>query len=323
MKPATLADLPQLADWHLPSARFPATSKRMTKQSFTLDEMAESERIAKRIARAGICSRREAEARILDGRVSVNGAVINSPALNVSASDKITIDGKPLPAREPAGLWRYYKPRGLVVSDRDEQNRETIFDHLPRNLPRLMTVGRLDLDSEGLLLMTNDGDLARHLELPSTGWSRKYRVRIQGHVNEEQLAALADGVTIDGIRYGEVVARLDRQMASNAWLTVAIREGKNREIRRIMEYLGHKVSRLIRISYGPFQLGDLEDGAIEQIKPRVLADQLGLGDAALAASEKPKLSINKPAHKSGPKRGRHANHSGKPSRGSPRKTGHR
>jgi len=293
----------------------------MTNQSFTLDQLAESERIAKRIARAGICSRREAEARILDGRVSVNGTAITSPALNVSASDKITIDGKPLPAREAAGLWRYYKPRGLVVSDRDEQNRETIFDHLPRNLPRLMTVGRLDLDSEGLLLMTNDGDLARHLELPSTGWSRKYRVRIQGHVNEDQLTALAKGVTIDGIRYGEVVARLDRQMASNAWLTVAIREGKNREIRRIMEYLGHKVSRLIRISYGPFQLGDLEDGAIEQIKPRVLADQLGLGDAALAASEKPKLSINRPAHKSGPKRGRYANHSGKPSRGSPHKTG--
>ena len=144
---------------------------------------------------------------------------------------------------------------------------------LQQDLPRLMTVGRLDLDSEGLLLMTNDGDLARHLELPSTGWSRKYRVRAQGQINESQLAALADGVIIDGIRYGQVIAKLDRQMASNAWLTVAIREGKNREIRRIMEYLGHKVSRLIRISYGPFQLGDLEDGAIEQVKARVLAEQ--------------------------------------------------
>ena len=186
----------------------------MTKQSFTLDQQAESERIAKRIARAGICSRREAEARILDGRVTVNGEVISSPALNIGARDKITIDGKPLPGREPAGLWRYYKPRGLVVSDRDEQNRETIFDHLPQDLPRLMTVGRLDLDSEGLLLMTNDGDLARHLELPSTGWSRKYRVRAQGQINESQLAALADGVTIDGIRYGQVIAKLDRQMAT-------------------------------------------------------------------------------------------------------------
>ena len=171
--------------------------------------------------------------------------------------------------------------------------------------------------------MTNDCDLARHLELPSTGWSRKYRVRAQGQINESQLAALADGVTIDGIRYGQVIAKLDRQMASNAWLTIAIREGKNREIRRIMEYLGHKVSRLIRISYGPFQLGDLEDGAIEQVKARVLADQLGLGDGTSEASEKPTLSINKPAHKSGAKRGRHANHSGKPSRGNPHKTGRR
>ena len=317
------AEIAVTSDWHLPRRGFPVTSKQMTKQSFTLDQQAESERIAKRIARAGICSRREAEARILDGRVTVNGEVISSPALNVGARDKITIDGKPLPGREPAGLWRYYKPRGLVVSDRDEQNRETIFDHLPQDLPRLMTVGRLDLDSEGLLLMTNDGDLARHLELPSTGWSRKYRVRAQGQINESQLAALADGVTIDGIRYGQVIAKLDRQMASNAWLTVAIREGKNREIRRIMEYLGHKVSRLIRISYGPFQLGDLEDGAIEQVKARVLADQLGLGDGTLEASEKPTLSINKPAHKSGAKRGRHANHSGKPSRGSPHKAGRR
>ena len=317
------AEIAVTIDWHLPRRKFPATSKQMTKQSFTLDQQAESERIAKRIARAGICSRREAEARILDGRVTVNGKVISSPALNIGARDKITIDGKPLPGREPAGLWRYYKPRGLVVSDRDEQNRETIFDHLPQDLPRLMTVGRLDLDSEGLLLMTNDGDLARHLELPSTGWSRKYRVRAQGHIYESQLAALADGVTINGIRYGQVIAKLDRQMASNAWLTVAIREGKNREIRRIMEYLGHKVSRLIRISYGPFQLGDLEDGAIEQVKARVLADQLGLGDGTLEASEKPTLSINKPAHKSGAKRGRHANHSGKPSRGNPHKTGRR
>ena len=293
----------------------------MKKQIFTLDQTADAERIAKRIARAGICSRREAESRILDGRVTVNGEIITSPALNVSPSEKITVDGKPLPAREPAGLWRYYKPRGLVVSDRDEQNRETIFDHLPKNLPRLITVGRLDLDSEGLLLMTNDGDLARHLELPSTGWSRKYRVRTQGQIDQAELAALANGITIDGIRYGQVIAKLDRQMASNAWLTIAIREGKNREIRRIMDYLGHKVSRLIRISYGPFQLGDLEDGDIEAIKSRVLTDQLGLGDGAANASDKPTLSINKPANNSAGKRGRHANHSRKPSRGHSNKTG--
>ena len=286
----------------------------MKTKRFKLNYTSEAERIAKRIARAGICSRREAEARILDGRVTVNGEVITSPALNVRPNDKITIDSKPLPTREPAGLWRYYKPRGLVVSDRDEQNRMTIFDHLPKNLPRLITIGRLDIDSEGLLLLTNDGDLARHLELPSTGWSRKYRVRVQGHIDREKLAALANGVTVDNVRYGQVMAELDRQMASNAWLTVAIREGKNREIRRIMDYLGHKVSRLIRISYGPFQLGDLDDGGIEMVKPRVLADQLGYGGNASNASDKSNLSTNKPARNFAEKRGRNANHSGKPSR---------
>ena len=286
----------------------------MTQQSFTLDKTADNERIAKRIARAGICSRREAESRILDGRVKVNGNVITSPALNVNRNDKITIDGKLLPAREPSRLWRYYKSRGLVVSDRDEQNRETIFDRLPQGLPRLITVGRLDLDSEGLLLMTNDGDLARYLELPSTGWSRKYRVRAQGQIDQTKLAALANGVTIEGIRYGQVIAKLDRQMASNAWLTIAIREGKNREIRRIMEYLGHKVSRLIRISYGPFQLGNLEDGDIKAVNARVLADQLGIGDNTADAIIKPTLFIKKPDQNSADKRGGHANHRRKPSR---------
>ena len=295
----------------------------MTQQSFTLDKTADNERIAKRIARAGICSRREAECRILDGRVKVNGNVITSPALNVNQNDKITIDGKLLPEREPARLWRYYKSRGLVVSDRDEQNRETIFDRLPQNLPRLITVGRLDLDSEGLLLMTNDGDLARYLELPSTGWSRKYRVRAQGQIDQAKLAALVDGVTIEGIRYGQVIAKLDRQMASNAWLTVAIREGKNREIRRIMDFLGHKVSRLIRISYGPFQLGNLREGDIEAVKARILADQLGLGNSTADVSDEPTLSINKLVHNSARKRGRHANHSRKPSRDHSEKTGRR
>jgi len=247
-----------------------------SKPTFTLDAPDGPKRIAKHIARAGVCSRREAEARIASGRVTVNGEVIASPALNVTSGDSITVDGKPLPTREPAMLWRYYKPRGLVVSARDEKDRQTIFDHLPSNLPRVLSVGRLDMDSEGLLLLTNDGGLARHLELPSTGWSRKYRVRVQGHVDPEALAALAGGITIDGIRYGEIDARLDRQMASNAWLSIAIREGKNREVRRIMEHLGHQVSRLIRVSYGPFQLGDLEHGAVEQVKPRILADQLGI-----------------------------------------------
>ena len=268
-------------------------------QTFTLDKPSTSERIAKCIARAGICSRREAEARINEGRVSVNGKTIHSPALNVTPGDKVIIDGKPLPAREPAQLWRYYKPRGLVVSARDEKNRQTIFDTLPAHLPRLITVGRLDMDSEGLLLLTNDGELARHLELPSTGWSRKYRVRVQGHVNEASLLPLADGVTIDGVRYGSVIARLDRQMSSNAWLTISIREGKNREVRRIMEHLGHNVGRLIRVSYGPFQLGDIEEGAVELVKARVLADQLGMsGDVEEGPNAaKPRLRAKVNPHK--------------------------
>ncbi len=275
------------------------------KPNFYLDKNARPERIAKRIARAGICSRRDAEARIREGRVVVNGEIIYSPALNVSPSDVVSIDNKQVPKREPTRLWRYYKPRGLVVSARDERNRETIFDKLPRNLPRIVTVGRLDLESEGLLLLTNDGDLARYLELPSTGWSRKYRLRVQGYVNEEQLASLAKGITIDSITYGQVIAKLDRQMTSNAWLTMAIREGKNREIRRIMKHLGHQVSRLIRVSYGPFQLGNLSDGEVEEIRPRIVADQLGL--ATLGPNDD-RMTLT------ASKRGEHANNSGKPPR---------
>ena len=288
------------------------------KPSFILDAPSGPERIAKHIARAGVCSRREAEARIAAGRVTVNGETILSPALNVSAADSITVDGKPLPPREPARLWRYNKPRGLIVSDRDEKGRQTVFDTLPDSLPRVLSVGRLDLDSEGLLLLTNDGGLARHLELPSTGWSRKYRVRVQGQVDAAALEPLADGITIDGIRYGRVTARLDRQMASNAWLTVAIREGRNREVRRIMEHLGHQVSRLIRVSYGPFQLGELPSGSVDAVKPRILADQLGLagssGDtpkdaAGSADSGRRKPSSRKPSLRTSQSRGpRHADH---------------
>ena len=218
------------------------------------------ERIAKHIARAGLCSRRKAEARILDGRVSVNGEIIASPALNVTASDSITVDGKLLPQREATRLWRYHKPRGLVVTDRDEKARETIFDSLAGRLPRVLSVGRLDMDSEGLILLTNDGGLAQHLEVPSTGWSRKYRVRVQGQVDPTALAGIADGITIDGIRYGEVSARLDRQMTSNAWLTMAIREGKNREVRRMFKVLGLGVLRLQRMAVGPVKLGELPLG---------------------------------------------------------------
>ena len=272
--------------------------------SFTLDATGSPERIAKHIARAGICSRREAERRIEDGRVTVNGQMVTSPALNVTSADSITIDGKPLPARQPARLWRYHKPRGLIVSARDERGRQTIFDTLPESLPRVLSVGRLDLDSEGLLLLTNDGGLARHLELPSTGWSRKYRVRVQGQVDPEALPRLADGITIDGVRYGRVAAQLDRQMASNAWLTIAIREGRNREVRRIMEHLGHQVSRLIRVSYGPFQLGDLPSGDVDPVKPRVLADQLGItrepdtthGDGSPGSTRQRKKPSRGPRH---------------------------
>lgn len=236
---------------------------------------ADRQRIAKRIARAGVCSRREAEAMILDGRVMLNGQILDTPAVTVNQSDKIVVDGKPLPSAEPTRLWRYFKPRGLVVSNRDEKNRSTIFDELPQDMPRVMSVGRLDLDTEGLLLLTNDGGLARYLELPSTGWVRKYRVRGRGIVDTQKLEALSGGVMIDGIAYQEIKARLDKQMPSNAWLTLALTEGKNREIRHVMDYLGYPVSRLLRLSYGPFQLGKLAENAVEEVKPAVLRDQLG------------------------------------------------
>ena len=233
------------------------------------------ERIAKRIARSGVCSRREAERLIEAEKVKVNGQTITSPALNVFASDKIMVEGKRLPQPQEARLWRYHKPRGLIVSAKDEKGRETVFDALPPHMPRVISVGRLDYDSEGLLLLTNDGEVARHLELPSTGWSRRYKVRVQGRIDEERLASLKNGITIDGVRYGEIEAELETQMPSNAWLILSIREGKNREVRRIMEHLGHPVSRLIRLSYGPFQLGTLAKGQVEEVRQAVLSEQLG------------------------------------------------
>ncbi len=253
----------------------------MTKQpekpkTFTPSATGQAERIAKRIARAGICSRRQAEAYIAEGRVRVNGQTLSSPAFTVTNTDKVEVDGIVLAPAEPPRLWRYYKPRGLVVSNKDEKGRETIFNHLPANLPRVISVGRLDMDSEGLLLLTNDGDLARHLELPSTGWMRKYRVRVHGQVDEKKLEDIAQGISIDGLHYGPVLARLDKQMTSNAWLTIAIREGRNREIRNIMSHLGYQVTRLLRLSYGPFLLGRLEQGGVEEVKPAILAQQLGL-----------------------------------------------
>jgi 23S rRNA pseudouridine2605 synthase len=233
------------------------------------------ERIAKVIARAGLASRREAEAWIAAGRVAVNGTVIASPALDVTSTDRVTIDGEPLPARERTRLFLYHKPRGLMTTHADPQGRPTIFARLPRHLPRLISVGRLDFNTEGLLLLTNDGALARLLELPATGWLRRYRVRAHGAVTQDKLDSLRDGVTIDGIHYGPIDAALDRVQGSNLWLTLGIREGKNREVRNVLGHFGLAVTRLIRLSFGPFQLGELAEGAIEEVRTRVLREQLG------------------------------------------------
>jgi 23S rRNA pseudouridine2605 synthase len=233
------------------------------------------ERIAKVIARAGLASRREAEAWIADGRVAVNGVVIDSPARNVTASDEINVDGKKLPARERTRLFLYHKQRGLLTTRVDPQGRPTIFERLPNGLPRLISVGRLDFNTEGLLLLTNDGELARILELPATGWLRRYRVRAHGSVTQAKLDELRGGVDIDGIHYGNVEAALDRVQGSNLWLTFAIREGKNREVRILLGHLGLTVARLIRVSFGPFQLGELAEGAVEEVPTRVLREQLG------------------------------------------------
>jgi 23S rRNA pseudouridine2605 synthase len=236
------------------------------------------DRIAKVLARAGVASRREAERMIEAGRVSVNGKLIDSPALNVTEADRVEVDGKALAAAEPPRLWLYHKPSGLVTTNRDEKGRATIFDKLPEDLPRVMTVGRLDLTSEGLLLLTNDGGVKRKLELPSTGWLRRYRVRINGRPQDSDLDPLRKGLTIEGERFQPMQVTLDRQQGANAWATVALREGKNREIRRAMEAVGLAVNRLIRVSYGPFQLGDLKPGAVEEVRPRIVRDQLGLKD---------------------------------------------
>ena len=233
------------------------------------------ERIAKVIARSGLCSRRDAEVLIGEKRVSVNGAVIESAALDVSPSDKVLVDGKPLAMREPPRLWRYHKPKGRVTTHKDPEGRPTVFDALPENLPRLISVGRLDFNTEGLLLLTNDGDLARHLELPSTGWTRRYRVRAFGQIEQSKLDELAAGLRTDGVNYGPIEATLEREKGDNVWITLSIREGKNREVRRIMEHLGLSVNRLIRVSFGPFMLGDIEPGQIEEVKTSVLKDQLG------------------------------------------------
>ncbi len=233
------------------------------------------ERIAKIVSRAGLCSRRDAEEWIVQGRVAVNGRVINSPALDITANDVVTIDGRPLPERERTRLFLFHKPRGLMTTHSDPEGRPTVFDNLPEGLPRLISIGRLDFNTEGLLLLTNDGGLARALELPDTGWLRRYRVRAHGEVTQAQLDELKKGVEVDGVKYGSIDATLERDKGANVWIVFAIREGKNREVRNVMAHLGLEVNRLIRISYGPFQLGELEEGQVEEIKTRVLREQLG------------------------------------------------
>jgi 23S rRNA pseudouridine2605 synthase len=247
---------------------------------------AHPERIAKLLARAGLCSRRDAERWIAEGRVSVDGRVLTTAAVTVTAANDIRVDGKPLPAPERPRLWRYHKPPGLVTSHRDERGRPTVFDALPKDLPRLISIGRLDLNSEGLLLLTNDGALARQLELPSTGWARRYKVRVHGEVEPEALAALEKGVTIDGVSYGPIRASLERRQGSNAWIAMALREGKNREVRRVLEHLGLQVTRLIRLSYGPFQLGNLPRSAVAEVPQKVLAEQLGKTEQAAHADRR-------------------------------------
>ena len=289
----------------------------------------EAERIAKVMARAGLCSRREAEGWITAGRVSVNGAKITSPALDVTANDRIVVDGRPLPTRERTRLFLYNKPPGLVTTSSDPQGRPTIFGGLPQGLPRLISVGRLDLNTEGLLLLTNDGGLARVLELPQTAWLRRYRVRAFGKVTQQQLDGLRNGVTIDGVRYGPIEAVLDREQGSNVWITFSIREGKNREVRNVLRHLDLHVNRLIRLSFGPFQLSELASGAVEEVKTRILREQLGERIVALSGADfsgeivaMPVPMAQPPARPALPARDKREDELRRPMRQGKRKLGH-
>jgi 23S rRNA pseudouridine2605 synthase len=234
-------------------------------QNMTTGETEKGERIAKRLARAGVCSRRDAERMIAAGRVTLNGKTLETPAINVTEKDQILVDGTPIGKKEPARLWLYHKPKGLVTSHSDEKFRETIFDHLPKDMPRVISVGRLDLNSEGLLLLTNDGELSRTLELPATGWVRRYRVRAFGRITQEKLDELKDGIRIEGISYGPIQAVLEPTEAANVWINIELQEGKNREIRRVLDFLGLTVNRLIRTAYGVFELGALPAGEVKEV----------------------------------------------------------
>ena len=241
------------------------------------DDTASGERIAKVIARAGICSRRDAEKMIAEGRVALNGEKVTTPATKIGENDVIAIDGKPLDEPEAARLWRYHKPSGLVTTHKDPQGRPTVFANLPKGMPRVVSVGRLDFNSEGLLLLTNDGDLARRLELPASGWTRRYRARLFGRVAQTDLDKLATGITIDGVKYGPIIADLERSKGVYSWALVSLKEGKNREVKRVMERIGVKVARLIRVQFGPFHLGHLEPGQTEEIPAKLWREHLGIG----------------------------------------------
>ncbi len=250
----------------------------------------QGERIAKRLARAGVCSRRDAERMIAAGRVRVDGTVLTSPAVNVGPDAKVDVDGKRIATPEPPRLWRFHKPTGLATTHRDPEGRPTVFAALPNDMPRVISIGRLDIASEGLLLLTNDGELARRLELPRTGWTRRYRVRVFGMPNPAALASLAKGLRIEDFRYGPVKAVIERQTGRNAWLSVSLQEGKNREVRKVLEHLGLQVNRLIRVGFGPFQLGQLKAGAVAEVPRRVLREQLGAAWHALSVGGTAKRS---------------------------------
>jgi len=239
------------------------------------EEAKKGERIAKYLSRAGVCSRRDAERLILEGRVSLNGKVLKSPAQNVVESDKIYVDNQRVGGKEETRMWRYHKPKGLVTTHHDEKGRATIFESLPEDMPRVMSVGRLDLTTEGLILLTNNGELARHLELPATGWTRKYRVRAFGEITQARLDKLKDGIKIDGILYNSITAKLEKEQGDNVWIEMILTEGKNREIRKVLEYLGLKVNRLIRVSYGPFILGRMAENEVQEIGYKAIKEALG------------------------------------------------
>ncbi|HEY4251291.1 MAG TPA: pseudouridine synthase [Roseomonas sp.] len=283
---------------------------------------ARGERIAKWLARCGVASRRDAEALIAEGRVRLENKVVTTPATFIKPGDLVTVDGKMVAEPERTRLFRYHKPAGLVTTHRDPEGRPTVFDNLPAGLPRLVSVGRLDLNSEGLLLLTNDGALARKLELPANGWLRRYRARVHGEVDERALAALAKGVSIEGVAYGPIEAGLDSRQGTNAWLTVALREGKNREVRRVMAHLGLGVTRLIRVAYGPFQLGLLPKGSAEEVNAKVLREQLGL-DAPPRRHQQPAEPKPQPEPTPGaaPKKPPRARNAGPPPRGQRRRRG--